>query len=151
VLYLHKDDAPLLNYIKNRLNLGKVYVYDHFGSFIISKTNELLQLIKIFEGHPLNTTKYLNFLAFKEALELYCQYRRNSSAYAPEYKELLYNKLTNLKKSMNKKRTDFDLPENHQIIITDYWLLGFIEGEGCFSVANTDSFRLDFSIGQTIR
>jgi hypothetical protein len=83
VLYLHKDDAPLLNNIKNRLNLGKVYVYDHFGSFIISKTNELLQLIKIFEDHPLNTTKYLNFLAFKEALELYCQYRRNSSAYAP--------------------------------------------------------------------
>jgi LAGLIDADG endonuclease len=63
VLYLHKDDAPLLNYIKKRLNLGKVYVYDHFGSFIISKTNELLQLIKIFEGHPLNTTKYFNFLA----------------------------------------------------------------------------------------
>jgi hypothetical protein len=36
---------------------------------------------------------------------------------------------------MNKKRTDFDLPENHKIIITDYWLLGFIEGEVCFSVA----------------
>jgi hypothetical protein len=48
MIYLHKDDAPLLNYIKNRLNLGNVYVYDHFGSFIISKTNELLQLIKIF-------------------------------------------------------------------------------------------------------
>jgi hypothetical protein len=52
---------------------------------------------------------------------------------------------------MNQKRTDFDLPENHKIIITDYWLLGFIEGEGCFSVAKTGSFRLDFSIGQTIK
>jgi hypothetical protein len=26
-----------------------------------------------------------------------------------------------------QKRTDFDLPENHKIIINDYWLLGFIE------------------------
>ena len=151
MLYLHKDEAPLLNYIKNRLNLGKVYVYDHFGSFTISDLNELLQLIKIFEVHTLNTIKYLNFLAFKKALELYCNYRSNPSAYAPEDKEQLFNKLTNLKISMNKKRTDFDLPENHKIIITHYWLLGFIEGEGSFNVAKTGSFRLEFSISQTIR
>lgn len=41
-LYLHKDDAPLLNYIQNRLKLGKVYIYDHFASLIISNLNELL-------------------------------------------------------------------------------------------------------------
>jgi hypothetical protein len=34
-----------------------------------------------------------------------------------------------------KKITEFDLPENHQIIKTDYWLLGNIEGEGSFCLA----------------
>ena len=35
---------------------------------------------------------------------------------------------------MNSGRTDFVMPANHNIIIKPYWLLGFIEGEGCFSI-----------------
>ena len=34
-----------------------------------------------------------------------------------------------------QKIIDFDFPENHQIIKTDYWLISFIEGEGSFSLA----------------
>lgn len=150
-LYLHKDDEPLLNYIQKRLNLGKVYVYEHFTAFIIWDWKELFQVIRIFDDYSLNTSKYLNFIAFKEAFEVYIQYRNNPSAYSPEEKELLFNKLASLKNSMNKNRSNFELPENHKIIITPYWLLGFIEGEGSFNVTKTGSFSLQFSIGQTIR
>jgi hypothetical protein len=54
---------------------------------------------------------------------------------------------------MNTQRTDFDLPENHQNLITPYWLLGIIEGEFflLFQCGKTVSFRLAFSIGPTIR
>lgn len=31
---------------------------------------------------------------------------------------------------MNKKRNNFELPTFHEIKITPYWLLGFIEGQG---------------------
>lgn len=95
----------------------------------------------------------MNFIAFKEVLELYCQYKSNPSDYTPENKELIFKKLFNLKNSMNTKRTDFDLPENHQILINPYWLLCFIEGEGYFNVAvgKKGSFRLEISFGQTIR
>lgn len=42
------------------------------------------------------------------------------------------------------------MPLNHSIKITPYWLLGFIEGEGYFSVAATGYQRLEFGIGQTL-
>ena len=36
---------------------------------------------------------------------------------------------------MNTLRTNFILPNSHKILITPYWLLGFIEGDGSFSVS----------------
>lgn len=47
---------------------------------------------------------------------------------------------------MNKNRTNYDLPSNHKIYITPNWLLGFVEGEGYFSISN---LKLIFGIGQT--
>jgi hypothetical protein len=34
---------------------------------------------------------------------------------------------------MNKRRTDFTMPGDHKVVITWNWLLGLIEGDGCFS------------------
>ena len=49
---------------------------------------------------------------------------------------------------MNKKRTSFKQPEGHCINITSYWFLGFVEGEGFFSI-DLKSNRLVFGVGQT--
>ncbi len=43
-------------------------------------------------------------------------------------------KVLALKNEMNNKRTNFNMPSDHTIRITDYWLLGFVEGEGSFFV-----------------
>lgn len=67
-----------------------------------------------------------------------------------EDKNILFKKILELKNSMNRQRTNFELPKNHKLTITPYWLLGFIEGEGSFSVAKTVGFRLEFNIGQTL-
>jgi hypothetical protein len=50
---------------------------------------------------------------------------------------------------MNKKRICFKQPVDHCIKRTPYWLIGFVEAEGYFSVA-TLSRRLEFGIGQTL-
>ena len=50
---------------------------------------------------------------------------------------------------MNKNRVDFKQPQNHRINITPYWLLGFVEAEGSFSVS-LKTTRLVFDIGQTV-
>jgi len=35
---------------------------------------------------------------------------------------------------MNKNRSDYTLPSNHKVVVTFSWLLGLIEGDGCFSL-----------------
>ena len=47
-------------------------------------------------------------------------------------KELIV-KILDLKNNMNTNRSNFVIPENH-INITKSWLLGFIEGDGSFSL-----------------
>jgi len=131
----------LLKLICNKLKIGNVNVGDNFANYYVSSKNDILELIKIFDKFPLNTSKHLNYLAFKEGYQLYQNENKN--------KDILKNILT-LKDSMNKKRVLFELPSNHSIKITPYWLLGFIEGEGYFSVAQTGYNRLEFGITQTL-
>jgi hypothetical protein len=50
-----------------------------------------------------------------------------------------------IKNGMNRKRSDFTMAKDKEINIP-YWLLGFIEGEGCFSINRHNKFRLDFSL-----
>ncbi len=57
-------------------------------------------------------------------------------------------RLQGLKIRWTKKRVDFNQPENHFINITPYWLIGFVEAEGYFSVAS-NSHKLTFGIGQS--
>ena len=60
-IFLHKDDAPLLNIIQKKLNIGKVYIFEHFTSFTVTSQKEIPEIIKIFDNFPLNTSKHLNF------------------------------------------------------------------------------------------
>jgi len=78
----------------------------------------------IFDQYPLNTTKYLDFIAFKQAFNLY--FARADGLITLE----LIDQIIAIKNGMNTKRTDFTMPANHRIIINKSWLLGIIEGEG---------------------
>jgi hypothetical protein len=64
---LHIDDAPALNYIKKNLNLGRINISKTTASFQITKKEDIFQLIKILDKFTLNSSKYLDYLAFKEA------------------------------------------------------------------------------------
>lgn len=59
-------------------------------------------------------------------------------------------KVLALKNEMNNKRTNFNMPSDHTIRITDYWLLGFVEAEGSFFVLRNKRLGLGFSISQAI-
>ena len=143
---LHIDDLKVIEYIHQKLGIGNIYTYEKIAIFKISKKEDLYKLFKIFKIKPLNTTKYLNYLAFKESFLLYL---KNKNLSLTE-KAILFNKINEIKNSMNTLRIDFVLPDNHQILITPYWLLGFIEGDGSFSVSTLNSFPLRFNIVQAI-
>lgn len=59
-------------------------------------------------------------------------------------------KVLALKNEMNRGRTNFNMPADHTIRITDYWLLGFVEGEGSFFVKRNRRLGLGFSITQAM-
>jgi hypothetical protein len=139
-LYMHKDDSHMLNYVCSRLKVGKVIERAHFTTYSVTSA-DIFKIIEIFDKYPLNTSKHLNYLALKEGFLLYNNCK--------DTKKVLDTILA-LKNSMNKKRVLFELPSSHSINITPYWLLGFVEAEGYFSVATAGYHKLEFGIGQTL-
>ena len=140
-IHLHIDDLNLLDLIKKTLKMGNVYANNNRNScsFVIGSEKELRELIKLFDGFPLNGIKILDFIDFKEAFLLYFNRRGTVS-------EDLIKKLLKLKEGLNKGRVDFTMPLNHKINITGYWLLGLIEGEGSFSMSRGSRLRPCFQI-----
>jgi hypothetical protein len=145
---LHKDDAPLLLRLRDHFKIGKVSFFLNKVSWICKNKKEVRVIIDIFSKNPLNTTKHLNFLIWKEAFELYTN-RTGKSCSGLRPTELM-TKVLVLKNEMNNKRTNFNMPSDHTIRITDYWLLGFVEGEGSFFVLRNKRIGLGFAISQAI-
>ena len=102
----HIDDLEVLEFIKNKL---RSCVYQgKTANFVVTKISDISNnLIPIFEEFPLNGVKYLDYLAFKEAINIKLK------------SDKLYL-ITQIKNNMNSKRVDFELPSSHTIRITPY-------------------------------
>ena len=143
VIGLHRDDSDALTQIQTTLKLGRITLTKSKCIFVVNKQEELNKLISIFDKYNLNTTKYLDYIDFKKAFFLY--YERDTLV-----TEELKNKIIAIKNGMNKSRSNFNLPTNHEININKYWLLGLIEGEGSFYLDRVRVFP-GFSIKLTER
>jgi len=122
IIKLHVDDVNLLNFIRNSLgDIGNVTTEGSVANYKVSSQKEIKLIIEIFTKYYLNSSKHLDFLAFRRAYELYT----SSNSKTPE----LAKEINMLKDSMNKKRTNFDREKSHKIYITENWLLGFVEGD----------------------
>lgn len=135
---LHKDDLNVLYHIQKSLGFGEVRLYNNYASFTVTRLKDISQLIDIFNKYPLQGSKWLNYIDFVKAFDLYASSNDNA-----------LNEIIRLKNNMNRLRLDFTFPEDKVINITPYWLLGFIEGEGCFSINKHNNYRLDFSLCQS--
>lgn len=137
---LHKDDIDALHYIQKSLGFGEVRSYNNFSSYTVTKLKDIAQLLEIFSYYPLQGSKWLNYVDFSKAFALYTKGEKGGDT----LKEIL-----KIKQGMNRSRLDYLMPKYKVTNITAYWLLGFIEGEGCFSINRGNNYRLDFSIAQT--
>nr|AZL93780.1 LAGLIDADG homing endonuclease [Endoconidiophora resinifera] len=159
---LHLDDIEALNYIQSKLNFGVVRLLKDECKLVVTKKEDIEKLILIFDRFNLNTTKHLDYLDFKKAFNLYFsrenvltdvlktqrppgpRLRRGPRGHFPPPTQLswegreAWGEILNLKDSMNKKRTNFEMPIDHNIVITKSWLLGLIEGEGSFQLWRND-------------
>jgi hypothetical protein len=137
---LHIDDLELLLFIQKTLGVGKVYTYTKNAYLRVSKQGDIEKLIKIFDNYYLNTYKYLNFLDFKKAFELYTSNKKTLE---------LSQEIANIKSGMNTQRSVLELTKYREFRITPYWFLGFVEGEGSFYVSKDQYLRIWFSLGQS--
>lgn len=139
---LHIDDKNVLVYIRNRLSIGSINESGEECKFSVTDKEGIEKLLNIFDEYKLNTTKYLDYLDFKEAFNLY---HKRDGLLTEELKE----RIIELKSGMNLNRSIIDMPKDH-IKITTYWLLGLIEGEGSFHIWRSDLVPV-FSIVLTER
>jgi len=109
---LHIDELNVLEYIKNKLKIGNITVTKKECKFTVTDKEGIQNLIYIFDKYNLNTSKYLDYSDFKKAYFLY--YGREKVI-----TENLKNEILKLKASMNLKRTNFKMPSDHKIIITE--------------------------------
>jgi LAGLIDADG endonuclease len=94
-----------------------LYTKGNKANYVISDQTTLLGLlIPLFDFFQLNTTKYLDYLAFREVVMM-----RSTKAHLTEKGK---ERVMELKASMNKARTEYTLPANHEVVITMPWLLG---------------------------
>jgi hypothetical protein len=138
---LHVDDINMLYFIKEVLGTGKVTTYGKVARFSTASIGGVAKIISIFSEYPLNSTKLLNFFAFKKAYELYI---------SSKSKKEVAESINELKNTMNNQRTDFQMPTDYKPKITSYWLLGFVEGEGSFFVKKNE-YKLTFTLTQSIK
>ena len=145
----------LLYYVKKKLGYGSVSKSSkqNWGNFRITDRKVLNEVIfPIFDKYPLLTSKYYNYLKFKEAYNIL------------ENKELT----TEIKNNMIENLRLKELPDNyispaishlnaesdHESIInvvSIHWLAGFIEAEGHFGVyVYEKQVRIDFTIVQKL-
>ena len=139
---LHKDDEKVLRYINGKLGIGGVRLYKDECIFNVTDKKGIELLILIFDKYNLNTSKHLDYLDFKKAFLFYLNRDKNLNP------EAVKDKILKLKNKMNTNRVHFDRPENYKIVITNNWLLGFIEGDGSFFLRR-DNLTPVFSIENT--
>lgn len=129
IIKIHKDDINVLYYIKNSLGgIGNVGVEGFLVHLKVTSILDIKTIIEIFSSYPLNSSKYLDFLAFRRAYELYTSSRREVASRRDE----VFQEISRIKESMNSKRTDYKVPTaqeelspkgelapQHKILITD--------------------------------
>lgn len=71
IIEVHIDDLAVLNFLQDKLNIGKVYAYCSSASWKVNRQADIKVLIDILSNNPLNTAKRLDFEDWKCAFELY--------------------------------------------------------------------------------
>ena len=127
----------VLEFIRNNIGIGNIRLYKNKCVYTVSNIEGTYLLISIFDKYNLNSTKYLDYLMYKEAFLTYIK-RNELEKQLSLSKVEIANKLVELKDSMNTKRINTTMPIDHKIVITKSWLLGYLEGDGSFYISRTD-------------
>lgn len=164
-IHLHVKEIDVLYKIQKFFLVGNVTIHKDTANYQVVSLTDLSRVIEHFNLYPLISQKYSDFRLFKKAYDLIAN------------KEHLLNikNLVNIRASMNKGlperlllefpnanpdlRPELTLDKNYKFFDINYWIAGFVDGEGCFYVKTSKSkthklglsVTLNFIVVQGIR
>jgi len=144
----------ILYYVKSKLGYGSVTKYEKskMANFRISDS-KVLAIFPIFDQYPLLTSKYFYYLRFKQAYQIL-----EDSSLTTEQKnntiELLLKQplpVDYISPVISKLEPSISSYSEIDAVITDNWLIGFVEAEGYFGIIpDRDYFNIEFALTQKL-
>lgn len=124
---LHADDRKVLEYIKDNIKCGHISSSTNRVNFFVNDKLSLKHIIlPIFNYVNLNSSKYHQFIEFEKAFNIVI-----SNNHLTQQGKM---HIINFQKEMQKMTGAWIPPTiSNNIIITDDWLAGFVDGDGTFS------------------
>lgn len=127
---LHIDDVDILYKIQKFLGRGTVKLSKTSCVYSLTDLSILINvLFPLLDQYKLLTTKWLDYLDFKSARVFLLNNQ-------PTLTDSQLSWAKDLIKGMNSTRKSYNDRVIPSMIITPYWLLGFVEGEGTFGIKN---------------
>jgi len=151
---LHKKDLNIIQEIFNFFGVGKVYTTPEYAIYVVTKLEDLTKvIIPHFKTYPLITKKFADFTLFCEIVKL-CNAKISSLD--------SIQTILNIKAAMNKGGISDMLLESFpntvaisrpdvkpQAIPNSFWVTGFVDGEGNFSIKITKNNQ--YKTGSSVR
>lgn len=143
----HEYNMRLLYFIKSQLGVGNINkeAKTNMVNYRIRNRKILLEVIfPIFDKYPLLTSKYFNYLKFKEAYSIL----DNTSLTKTQKDKLMFNLISKVPsegyispawKIVNNKVSNTN---EANMVMSKAWLIGFTEAEGSFYFVNKSKDRI---------
>jgi hypothetical protein len=143
----HEYNTRLLHFIKSQLGVGRINkeTKTKTVNYWIRDRNKLAEVIfPIFDNYPLLTSKYFNYLKFKEAYNIL----EDTNLTKIKRDELMFNLIKKLPSSdyispaWEKVSNLVSNTYEANIVMSKAWLIGFTEAEGSFYLVNKTNCRI---------
>lgn len=143
----HEYNGRLLHFIKSQLGVGSISVETKtkMVNYRIRDRKILSQIIfPIFDKYPLLTSKYFNYLKFKEAYRILEDINLTKS----QRDELMFNLVKKvpsgnyMSPAWKKINNEVSNIYEASMVMSKAWLIGFTEAEGSFYLVNKSKDRI---------
>jgi hypothetical protein len=166
IIELHNRDIALLNMIRDFFGLGTIITRVRRGKptaiYSVQSLKSLSEvIIPHFKQYPLLTQKKADFILFSAIVNLMITKKHLHYEYLVEIMSIKASMNTGLSNSLKMAFPEIKKVERpiicSQVIKSPLWLVGFIEGEGCFYIKTMKKNNvvvqvlLTFSISQHSR
>ena len=143
----HEYNIRLLHFIKKQLGVGNINIEakTKMVNYRIRDRKYLAKIIfPIFDNYPLLTSKYFNYLKFKEAYRIL----EDTSLTKAQRDELMFNLVKKvpsegyISPAWNKVNNIVSNNHEAKTVMSKAWLIGFTEAEGSFYLVNKSKDRI---------